>query len=260
MRTSITAIDVRSFRVCPALRERKRQVDELTQEPVIVWMRPERGARGPAAGHSRAELGAAAVGLADRDGLAAVSMRQVAKGLGVGQSSLYRYIAGREDLFDLMTDAVAGEIDLDATLTGDPVADLLALAHRTKSVQLQHPWLSDIPPEGLRMGPHGLAYLEHALRALAPAGLPGPARLEVVAVMGALITQFTRTELRSTGASTARRAAQVAYLGAAAAGGSHPHLTAALSERTDTDPPAGADEQFRRVLHRVLSALVSDGS
>lgn len=73
-------------------------------------------------------------------------MRQVAKELGVGQSSLYRYVSSREDLLDLMTDAAAGETDLGVPLRGDPVEDLLELALRTRAVQLRHPWLTDIPP------------------------------------------------------------------------------------------------------------------
>jgi len=52
-------------------------------EPVI-WMWPERAATGRPATRSRAGITAAALGLADREGLAAVSMRRVATGLGTG--------------------------------------------------------------------------------------------------------------------------------------------------------------------------------
>ncbi|WP_245876888.1 TetR/AcrR family transcriptional regulator [Streptomyces uncialis] len=246
--------------------ELKGRVDELTQEPVIVWLRPGRGARGPAAGVSHAELAAAAVGVADRSGLGAVSMRQVAKELGVGQSSLYRYVSSREDLLDLMTDAAAGETDLGVPLRGDPVEDLLELALRTRAVQLRHPWLTDIPPEPLRLGPCGLAYLEYALRAMENVRLPGPAKLEALAVMNALIAQFVRTEAGNTPASSGRRAAQAAYLNGAAAQGNHPRLAAALAERvegqgvteagTTEDDPHG---RFRRTMRRVLDALVTPG-
>ncbi|WP_223733754.1 TetR/AcrR family transcriptional regulator [Streptomyces purpurogeneiscleroticus] len=231
----------------------------MDREPVTVWARPERGTRGPAAVHSRAELAAVAVELADRSGLSAVSMRQVAKALGTGQASLYRYLAGRADLLDLMTDAVTGEIDLDVPLSGDPVADLAALAARTKAVQLRHPWLADIPPEPLRLGPRGLDYLEYALRAMAPAGLPGGTGLEVVALMNALVAQFARTELQAAGADTGRRAAQAAYLSAAAARGEHPHLAAALAERPGAGPAEDPQVLFERTMRRVLTGLVGEG-
>lgn len=91
-----------------------------------------------------------------------------------------------------MADAVAGEIDLGVPLGGAAVEDLLALAVRAKAVRLRHPWLAELPPEPLRLGPHGPAYLEGALRIIAPARLPGRAGPEVVAVVDALVARFAR--------------------------------------------------------------------
>ncbi|GAA3491530.1 helix-turn-helix domain-containing protein [Streptomyces cremeus] len=230
----------------------------MTQEPTTVWDRPERGARGPAAVRSRAELAAAAVGLADREGLAAVSMRQVAQALGTGQASLYRYVAGRDDLLDLMADAVVAGVGHDP-LTGDAVADLAALAARVKALHLRHPWLADLPPEPLRLGPHGVAHLEHALAALAPAGLPGPARLQVVALLHALVAQFARAELRAGEAPSGRAAAQAAYLARAAEG--RPHLRDALSSAPEAEPAALFTETVRRLLTGLLApGFACDGS
>ncbi|MFH8570865.1 TetR/AcrR family transcriptional regulator [Streptomyces sp. NPDC017993] len=232
---------------------------QVAQDPVTVWARPERGARGPAAVHSRAELTVVAVELADRSGLSAVSMRHVAKALGAGQASLYRYISGREDLLDLMTDAVAGEIDLGIGLRGDPVEDLVALAARTKDVHLRHPWLLDVPPEPLRLGPRSLDYLDYALRALAPARLPGRTGMETVALMNALITQFARAELRSGNTATDRQAAQAAYLSEAAARGDHPAIAAAMADQTEPDAAEDPQVLFERTMHRVLTGLLGPG-
>ncbi|MFI5806152.1 TetR/AcrR family transcriptional regulator [Streptomyces sp. NPDC051561] len=231
----------------------------MAQEAVTVWTRPERGTRGPAAVHSRADLTAAAIGLADRGGLPAVSMRQVAAALGTGQASLYRYLSGREDLLDLMVDSVTGEVDLDVPLRGEPVEDLLALAVRTKAVQVRHPWLGDVPPEPLRLGPRGLDHLEYALRALAPTALPGGAKTEVVALVNALVAQFARVEVQGGGEVTARRAAQAGYLREAAAKGDHPQVTAALRGAGDgagADDGAGAEAGFERMMRKVLAGLL----
>ncbi|MFJ8691975.1 TetR/AcrR family transcriptional regulator [Streptomyces roseolilacinus] len=232
----------------------------MAQEHTTVWARPERGTRGPAAVHSRAELTAAAIGLADRGGLAAASMRQVAKVLGTGQASLYRYISGRDDLIDLMTDAVAGEVDLDVPLTGDPVEDLVALASRTKAVHLRHPWLVDVSPEPLRLGPRGLDYLEYALRALAPVPLPGRIKMETVALMNALVTQFARTELESSHGPAGRQAGQAAYLREAATRRTHPHVAAAMAEGVEGDSPQAPQEMFERTMYRVLAGLIRPDS
>ncbi len=53
-------------------------------EPEVIWSRPERAARGPRPAHTRAEIAAVAVRIADDDGLDAVSMRRVAGELGCG--------------------------------------------------------------------------------------------------------------------------------------------------------------------------------
>ncbi|MEU5303870.1 TetR/AcrR family transcriptional regulator [Streptomyces noursei] len=237
-------------------------------ETALVWERPERGTRGPAPERSREQLTEAAIGLADAGGLAAVSVRQVARELGTGPASLYRYVAGRDDLVDLMVDTATGEIDLDAELTGDPVTDLVALATRTQRVHLRHPWLLEVPPEALRVGPRGLDYLEFALRALEPvAGLTGPGKLEAVAVLNALVAMLSGVEIRARRSPTGRQAAQAAYLGAVAGRGGHPLLAAALAGGA-ADGPAdgahlgagdatGAGAGFERVVRRVLAGLLA---
>ncbi|MFB7053549.1 TetR/AcrR family transcriptional regulator [Streptomyces vinaceus] len=232
----------------------------VAQEPAIVWTRPQRGARGPAAEHTRTELAQAAVRLADRGGLAAVSMRQVGAELGTGQASLYRYLGSRDDLLDLMTDAVAGEIDLDVPLTGDPVEDLLALAVRAKDTRLRHPWLLDVPPEPLRIGPNGMDFLEYALRALAPAGLPGRTGMETVALLNALTEQFSRAELQTGRGLTGRQEAQTAYIGETAAQGGHPHLAAALAGQSQADPAQDEQLRFERIMRRALAGLITQGA
>ena len=50
----------------------------------------------------------AAVTLADTRGIEAVSMRSLAVELGVGAASLYRYVARKDELIELMVDAVMG--------------------------------------------------------------------------------------------------------------------------------------------------------
>ncbi|MGX1759612.1 TetR/AcrR family transcriptional regulator [Streptomyces lydicus] len=237
----------------------------MTEEPVVVWERPERGARGPAPERSRGQITRAAVRLADAGGLASVSVRQVAKELGTGPASLYRYVAGRDDLVDLMVDAATGEIDLTVALTGEPVTDLVALATRTREVQLRHPWLLEVTPEAMRVGPCGLDYLEFALGALAPVRMTGPAKLEAVAVLNALVAMVSRTALQSVRSPTARQSAQAAYLTAAAGKGAHPLLAQALTGRPEAGPGAhpaagpaqDAQDLFERVIRRVLAGLLA---
>jgi AcrR family transcriptional regulator len=67
-------------------------------------------------------------------------MRRVAADLGSGTASLYRYVASRDDLLDLMVDAVQGEAD-PPPLSGDWRTDLTNLARHVRATLLRHPWL-----------------------------------------------------------------------------------------------------------------------
>ncbi|UPT44285.1 helix-turn-helix domain-containing protein, partial [Streptomyces sp. WAC00303] len=163
--------------------------------PTTVWSRPERGARGPAPERSRSQITAAAVALADAEGLAAVSMRALAQRLGTGPASLYRYVGSRDELLDLMADAVAGELDLSGVTGGDWLDDLVGLALQSRDAHVRHPWLADLNDRrGEVLGPHAIDYLDHALGILAPA--PGTAgqKLEAVGFLGALAVLFARRE------------------------------------------------------------------
>ncbi|GAA2401417.1 TetR/AcrR family transcriptional regulator C-terminal domain-containing protein [Actinomadura vinacea] len=228
----------------------------MPDEPGTVWDRPERGARGPAPVRTRAQITAVAVALADAEGLAAVSMRRVAAELGTGPASLYRYVGGRDDLVDLMIDAVAGEIDLSGPLAGDPVEDLAVLAMHTKDAQLRHPWMLDVPPEPERLGPCAIDYLEHGLRALEPAeSMTGQAKMETIAVMNGLASLFARTELQERSSPTERQAAYAAHLTQVVAEGRHP-LLAGLVARQVPGPHEDHQALFERLIRRVLAGLI----
>lgn len=184
-------------------------------------------------------------------------MRALAQRLGTGPASLYRYVGSRDELLDLMADAVAGELDLSATPGGDWLDDLVGLARQSKAAHVRHPWLADLNDRrGEVLGPHAIDYLDHALGILAPA--PGTAgqKLEAIGLLGALATLFARRE----GLATADGAvpARAAHLAAVAAEGRHPHLLAALTT-ADAPPPADRDAQFVRLLRRLLPAMLGQG-
>ena len=61
---------------------------------------------------SRAQILAAALELADRDGLEAVTMQRIARAIGAEPMSLYRHVRNKEDLLDGLVDLVFAEIEL----------------------------------------------------------------------------------------------------------------------------------------------------
>ena len=150
--------------------------------------------RRAAAGHSRDEITAAAVAIADREGLDAVSMRRVAAHLGTGAASLYRYLESREDLLDLMVDATGAEYVF-AAPTGDWLGDLLDIGEQARAIMRRHPWLPPLLTTRPVLGPNGLVILEHVLEALAPHPASSAAKLETLGLLNAATALFVQNEL-----------------------------------------------------------------
>ncbi len=138
---------------------------------------PARAARaaapaGPRVHPGAAQIVAAAVAIADAEGLGALSMRRVAAQAGAATMSLYRHVADKDDLVTQMTDAVLAQWQL----PGDPPpgwrARLELAARHVWAMFREHPWLAPAMsltrPEPL---PSGLPLTEWMLTALDGLGL-----------------------------------------------------------------------------------------
>jgi AcrR family transcriptional regulator len=207
----------------------------------------------------------AAVAIADAEGLDGVTIRAVARRLGTGVMSLYSYVPDKQTLVYDMVEEVSGELDLPEP-SGDWRADMHLLAGRQRAVLRRHPWLLAAGSHLQPLGPAILAVLEFALGALAPTGLPAPARLETFALVNGLVASLVRTELSTEAAAVpdpaqaaaqaaARGAAQRAQLAELLATGRYPRFAAAVAQG---GPPVAVDlgAQFERVLDRILDGLV----
>lgn len=225
----------------------------------LIWMRPERAAAGRPAGHSRAEITAAAIGIADREGLDAVSMRRVAAELGTGAASLYRYVETRDDLLDLMIDAVGGEQALPPP-SGDWLADLVGVGDQARAVMRRHPWLPGLVTTRAVLGPNGLAVLEHVLEVLAPHPAGLTAKLEAFAMLTGITAQFVRYELAGGSAGQRRNAA---YLQHVLASGQRPRLAGLLAGSAPPQgglaSPADPADRYRDIMARILTGLLGPG-
>ena len=218
-----------------------------------IWLRPEQAKVGRPAERSRAEITAAAVELADREGLDAVSMRRVATALGTGAASLYRYVATRDDLLDLMTDSVAAEYDLPAP-SGDWQADLLAVARQARQIMRRHPWLPAQVIGRPTLGPHGADLLEHVLAVLADHPAGAARKVEAFALLGGLTALFAQNEAAAAAADAAHR---TAYLHRLAADGGHPRI-AALFGSAGAGAGAGAGAEAGASANAGVGAAPGD--
>jgi AcrR family transcriptional regulator len=82
----------------------------------------------------------AGVAMADADGLESLSMRKLARELGVDPMSLYNHVANKDDLLGGMVDLVIDEIDLTEANAADWKAALRARVLAARKTMLQHPW------------------------------------------------------------------------------------------------------------------------
>jgi AcrR family transcriptional regulator len=140
----------------------------------LLWGAPGPVRRGPKPSRSVDEVVAAAIAIADAEGLAGLSVRRVAEALGLSPMSLYTYVPGKAELIDLMLDSVAAEIPPPAATdgaAGDWRSQLEQLALRRWKMAQRHPWMMQVGMHRPPLGPHILAAAESALKALDGLGL-----------------------------------------------------------------------------------------
>lgn len=133
-----------------------------TREPGPVWDRPEPANRPAPSPLSRERIVRAAIELADESGLAAVSIRKVAAVLEAGPMRLYGYVSTKEELFDLMVDAVYAELTETGPAGADWRARLRSIAEGLRAATLRHEWFAELIGGRPDIGPNGLAQLETA--------------------------------------------------------------------------------------------------
>lgn len=215
----------------------------------VIWMRPAGSRRGPKPAHTREDLTRAAISIADSHGLEDVTIRAVAGQLGAGPASLYRYIDTKDDLHDLMLNAVTAEYDLPAAPTGDWRADLTDLAERARVVHRRHPWAFTLSDQA-SWGPHVQAFMEYFFAALAPARLDLREQTELLAQFNSSVATFAAHESRQPGDSTSQMA-RFLHLQQIAENSDLPHLSTVVRNMLTAEPPNN-DELFRSTLDRLL--------
>jgi TetR/AcrR family tetracycline transcriptional repressor len=152
---------------------------ELTPAPTPPWAtrrerRPRRSARGPL---DRDQIVATALRIVDERGVAALSLRHLADELGVTAMALYWHIGDKDELLELVGQAVLAEIDVPAP-RGD-WRDQLRDVHRAMVAGfLRHPETGDLLIGRARYGDAGLTLFERILTILLEAGFSADAAFD----------------------------------------------------------------------------------
>jgi AcrR family transcriptional regulator len=118
---------------------------------------------------SREQILLGAVAVADAAGIGALTMRSLARELGVKPMSLYHYVAGKNEILDGIVDLVFGEIDLPVP-GGDWKSQLRRRAVSARRALRRHPWAIGLMESRANPGPETLRHHDATLGTLRAAG------------------------------------------------------------------------------------------
>lgn len=174
----------------------------LTRSLDLLWGREttDRPARGPKPALTLDKIVDAGIRLANRDGLAALSMRLLATELGVGTMSLYRYVPGKAELIDLMVDHAYGP---DSSVPNGPQGPgstdwrraLEEIAEGSWELYTTNPWLIQVNQARPILGPNSMAGFDYALEALSGLGLRGQEMVGILVAIDNLVLGAARSHV-----------------------------------------------------------------
>ena len=201
-----------------------------------------------ARGLSVEKVVAAAVELADEQGLAAVSMAKVAERLGFTTMSLYRHVSGKDELVRRMLDAALGlcpEFEIPDWRTG-----LERWARELLAVLYEHPWGIDVPITGMLGTVSQLSWLNRGLECLEGTALEEPQKAQMVLLVNGYVFWSARLAFQIPDDLQAPMIPVELELDA------FPALRRAAEARTFTDDTP-FEELFEYGLQRVLDGVAS---
>lgn len=140
----------------------------------LMWGRAPAPRRGPKSRVSVADLVAAAVAIADAEGIDAVSTRRVAEAVGISPMSFYTHIPDKAVLLDLMLDAVATGQAGEVTPEFHPAdwrANVTLVARSFRRFYLAHPWALEIGTHRPVLGPNTIRAYDNFLSVFDGLGL-----------------------------------------------------------------------------------------
>ncbi|WP_433601033.1 TetR/AcrR family transcriptional regulator C-terminal domain-containing protein [Nocardia sp. CA-135953] len=168
----------------------------------LLWRVPAASVRGPKQRSSVDAVVAAAIDIADADGIGALTMRAVAAKLGLTPMATYTYVPGKAELVDLMIDAVYREMSR-ADLTDLPWRDrVTTIAAENRAMLVSHPWVAYLPTTRPPLGPGVAAKYEHELRAFDGLGLDDLEMDAAVTYVLGFVTSVARIAIDTERAAT----------------------------------------------------------
>ncbi|WP_116947097.1 TetR/AcrR family transcriptional regulator [Jiangella endophytica] len=202
---------------------------------------------------SRERIVAAAVQVADRGGLAQVSMRNVGRELGVEAMSLYHHLGGKDDLLDGLADWIFARIRLPAL--DDPWrAAMAGRAASARDTLARHPWSLGLVESRRTPVPSLLRHHDTVLGCLRRNGFSPALAAHAFSAIDAYVYGFVLTELNLPFDSPGGAEEMVDEMQSLLPADEYPHLVELIQEQVVGREYSYGDE-FEYGLELVLDAL-----
>jgi AcrR family transcriptional regulator len=194
----------------------------------------------------------AAVRLADREGLEALSMRRLGTQLGIEAMSLYTHVRDKDDLLDGMLELVIREIPIHRD-GPDWKTSLRATINSARHVILRHPWAPRVIETRNDPGPSGLRYYDAVMGILRDGGFSLEMTHHAIHLFGSRLLGFTQ-DLFDDSPDVSPDAMKAM---AAALAGSHPYVAEMALGATHEGALGGCDDdvEFAFGLDLILDGL-----
>ncbi|MEV0251060.1 TetR/AcrR family transcriptional regulator C-terminal domain-containing protein [Nocardia sp. NPDC050712] len=211
---------------------------------------------------SREQILRTAVARADRDGVAAVTMRSVATDLGVEAMSLYHHVANKAELLDGMIEVVLDTINAEVQpLTAESPADwkpvLRSRILLARRVLLRHPWAPALIGTRSPMTLPLITYFDAVIGLLRTGGFSYDLAHHAMHALGSRALGFTQELFESAGGPSDEEATAML----AAMADQFPNIAGMMADEPvhdDADPKLGwCDDQteFEFGLDLILDGL-----
>jgi AcrR family transcriptional regulator len=198
----------------------------------------------------------AAIDLADKGGIEAVSMRRLSQELGGAPMSLYNHVANKEDLLDGMIDAVFSEIELPS----DEDSWKTAMRQRAISIRgilSRHPWAIGLMDSRTSPGPATLRHHDAVIRCLRDAGFSIELAAHAFSALDSYIYGFALQERNLPFPSPEQTAERAHAMLTQFPADSYPHL-AELTTEFVLQPGYDYGNEYEYGLDLILDGLEKD--
>jgi AcrR family transcriptional regulator len=172
-----------------------RDRDELHRRSQLLWESQQRPSRGPKPTVTREDVVTAAITIADRDGLGALTMHAVADSLGFTTMALYRYFPNKEAIIDASVDAALGTPPARTGPREGWRAEVRHWCYAKRAMLCSRPWLAELPFVAAPHGPNWLSWHEAFLQTIADTGLSPEDMMDVLSVVHGYVSGSSDTAI-----------------------------------------------------------------